>query len=72
MPMHEQQLFRRCDIARILGVSLQTVDRLRRQGLFPEPVYIAKRIPAWPVKAVMDAIKAANAGDRQLDLQGIK
>ena len=66
----EHQLFRRCDIARICGVSLQTVDRMRRRGLLPEPVWVAPRIPAWESVDVMAAIKRMRAG-AQLPLQGI-
>lgn len=66
----DPQLFRRCDIARICGVSLQTVDRMRRRGLLPDPVWVAPRIPAWESADVMAAIKRMQVG-AQLPLSEI-
>jgi predicted DNA-binding transcriptional regulator AlpA len=41
------QLLRKSEVAKLLSVNPFTVDRFRRNGNFPSPIWISDTTPCW-------------------------
>jgi predicted DNA-binding transcriptional regulator AlpA len=56
-PIHRppEPLLARADLARLLKLSLRTVDRLRAAGTLPRPVRVGSR-PRWRPEDIADTL----------------
>lgn len=41
------RVFRPREVARVVGLSLTTVNKLRREGLFPAPIKLSAQAVGW-------------------------
>ena len=48
-PNHPLDLIRKRPLAKRLGVSPWTIDRWRKAGDFPEPIWLSDAVLAWRV-----------------------
>jgi predicted DNA-binding transcriptional regulator AlpA len=46
------QLIRKRPLARLLGVNSWTVDRWRKKGTFPRPIWLSPTTPVWKLSDV--------------------
>ena len=51
-PNIDSALYRRVDLASLLGVDLSTIDRWRKEGRLPEPIRLGYRVIAWRKEAI--------------------
>lgn len=51
------QIIRRAKAAPMLGVSINTLDRMVKDGRLPEPLRFGPRIVGWREQTLLDLLK---------------
>ena len=58
---NQLQIIRRAKAAPMLGISINTLDRMVKDGRLPEPLRFGPRIVGWREQTLLEVLKVKEA-----------